>query len=95
MPVGALLHGGFAILFNAMRKNLAIAICGIFAIICVGSAIGMYYVKTEPMEIDLMAALVGVLSILVTVLIGFQIANYFFAKDYLLKVINDNTSLNL
>lgn len=51
-----------------MRKNFAIAICGIFAIICVGSAIGMFYVKTEPMNIDLMAALVGVLSILVTVL---------------------------
>lgn len=95
MPVGALLHGGFAILFNAMRKNLAIAICGIFAIICVGSAIGMYYVKTEPMEIDLMAALVGVLSILVTVLIGFQIANYFFAKDYLLKVINEKVDAKL
>ena len=78
-----------------MRKNFAIAICGIFAIICVGSAIGMFYVKTEPMNIDLMAALVGVLSILVTVLIGFQIANYFFAKDYLLKVINEKVDAKL
>ena len=59
-----------------MRKNLAIAICGIFAIICVGSAIGMYYVKTVPMEIDLMAALVGVLAVLVTVLALFLAVNY-------------------
>lgn len=59
-----------------MRKNLAIAICGIFAIICVGSAIGMYYVKTVPMEIDLMPALVGVLAVLVTVLALFLAVNY-------------------
>jgi len=77
MPVGTLLYRGFAIFkINTMRKNLAIAICGIFAIICVGSAIGMYYVKTVPMEIDLMAALVGVLAVLVTVLALFLAVNY-------------------
>lgn len=68
-----------------MRKNLAIAICGFFAILCVGSAIGMCHVKTEPMNIDLMAALVGVLSILVTVLIGFQVINYFMIKDIIVR----------
>lgn len=78
-----------------MRKNLAIAICGFFAILCAGSAIGMCYVKTEPMNIDLMASLVGVLSILVTVLIGFQIVNYFYAKDYLLKTINEKVDAKL
>lgn len=78
-----------------MRKNLAIAICGFFAILCVGSAIGMCHVKTEPMNIDLMASLVGVLSILVTVLIGFQIVNYFYAKDYLLKTINEKVDAKL
>lgn len=32
---------------------------------------------------------------MVTVLIGFQIANYFFAKDYLLKVINEKVDAKL
>lgn len=92
MPVGALLHGGFAILFNAMRKNLAIAICGIFAIICVGSAIGMYYVKTEPMEIDLMAALVGVLAVLVTVLALFLAVNYIVLEKRIQSNMNEEIS---
>lgn len=71
-----------------MRKNLSIAICGVFTLICIGSVVGMLHVKTEPMEVDLMAAYVGVLSILVTILIGFQIINYFMIKDIIVRHVN-------
>lgn len=78
-----------------MRKNLSIAICGVFTLICIGSVVSMLRVKTEPMEVDLMAAYVGVLSILVTILIGFQIVNYFYARDYLIKTIDDKVDSRL
>lgn len=78
-----------------MRKNLSAVVCGVFALISIGSVIGMYNVKSEPMSVDLMAGLVGILSILVTILIGFQIVNYFFVRDKIRdevnKLIADNT----
>lgn len=59
-----------------MKNNLAVAICSVLAVICIGCAVSAAFVKNEFISVDLMAALVGVLSLLVTVLAVFLALNY-------------------
>lgn len=70
-----------------MKKDLSVTICFIASIICIGSLITVAFYKTEPMKLDLMSSLVGILSLLVTVLIGWQIFNFIYIKDEVKKLI--------
>lgn len=68
------------------KKSIIPSIISVIAaIICVAAAVSIIYIKKEPMSFDLMAGLVGLLSTLVTVLIGWQIFNYIFMKEEMEK----------
>lgn len=73
-----------------MKKNFIPAIISVIAaIICVAAAVSIIYIKKEPMSFDLMAGLVGILSLLVTALIGWQIFNFIFIKQEVSKLIKE------
>lgn len=71
-----------------MKNSLAVAICSVLAVICIGCAISTAFVKSEFISIDLMAALVGVLSLLVTVLAVFLAINYILLERRILDNVN-------
>lgn len=55
------------------------------SIIAVAISVGCYFTKTEPISYDYMSILVGVLSLLVTTLIGWQIYNVIYIDSKINK----------
>lgn len=72
-----------------MKNNWAVAICAVLAIISVGSAISTTFIKPKFISVDLMAALVGVLSLLVTVLAVFLALNYLMLENRIKREVQE------
>lgn len=60
--------------------------CAVVSLACLCVAM----VKKSPMSFDWMSILVGILSLLVTILIGWQIFNFIYIKDEVKEQINSN-----
>ena len=72
-----------------MKNNSAVAWCAVLAIISVVSAISTTFVKPKFISVDLMAALVGVLSLLVTVLAVFLALNYLMLENRIKREVQE------
>lgn len=63
-------------MFGLLKNNLSPFVCVISALVCIISAVSIIFVKKEPMDVDWVSVLVGILSFLVTVLAILQAVNY-------------------
>lgn len=97
MPVGALLYRGFAIkksnIMISFKKvefrDFKVRTCIFCAVVCV-ARLSVAMVKKSPMSFDWVSILVGILSLLVTALIGWQIFNFIYIKDEVKDQITNN-----
>jgi len=75
-------------MLNLLKRNLVPFICVTSASVCTIAAISIVFVKKEPMDIDWMSVLVGILSFLVAILAIFQAINYFWFEKKMHKSLN-------
>lgn len=69
------------------KENIALGLSGIAVLI----SISCCFIKIEPVSYDYMGILIGVLSLLVTILLGWQIYSAIYIKDSLRKEVLDSS----
>lgn len=91
MPVGTRLYNRGLSIFNHFAMKKVCVVLSAISLIASLSAFAVSYVRCTPMTADWMGILVGILSFLVTVLLGLQIVNYLVFKGEIKELMKAST----